>query len=221
MTNFITIISDETKILSNFIKKIGPLLLGSFGKYAGFHEIWQIAWPWNTADFMARWNLADFMVKSGRFNENLVDFMAMKSGRFHGKDLYICIGSDEKYSILVESSGVDFMVKSGRFHGHEIQQFHGKDLYICIGSDEKYSILVVDHEFHGKDLYTACIYLYSDEKYSILVVDHEICWISWNPADFMHEIWQFHHEIWWISSMKCGRFHGWSWKMQTWECKIL
>ena len=105
----------------------------------------------------------------------------MKSGRFHGKDLYICIGSDEKYSILV----VD----------HE---FHGKDLYtacIYLYSDEKYSILVVFHEFHvfhevvfsfhlhfmksgrfhGKDLY---ICIGSDEKYSFLVVDHEICRIS-------------------------------------------
>ena len=39
---------------------------------------------------------------------NLPNFMheihqisCMESGGFHGKDLYICIGSDEKYSILV------------------------------------------------------------------------------------------------------------------------
>ena len=97
--------------------------------------------------------------------------------------------------------------------------FHGKDLYtacIYLYFDKKYSILVVDHEFHGKDLY---ICIGSDEKYSILVVDHEIWWISWNPADFIMKSGEF-HEIQRISSMKSGGFHGWSWKMQTWKCKI-
>ena len=98
--------------------KIGPLVLGSFGKYmksGGFHEIQQISW--NPADFMT-----DFMM----------DFM--KSGGFHAKDfgsdekdtafsgssspfMYICIGFAEKYSKIHYSwNPADFMVKSGKFH---------------------------------------------------------------------------------------------------------
>ena len=127
------------------------------------HEICQISWPWNQADFM----------KFGRFH-------GMKYGGFHGKDLYICIGSDEKYSM-----------KSGRFHAiwqiswpwnpadfMKFSKFHGKDLYICIGCDE---------------------------RYSILVVDHEIRWISWNLVDFMHEIWWISWNL--VDFMKSGRFH--------------
>ena len=55
----------------------------------------------------------------------------------------------------------------------------------------------------------------------------EIRWISWNLADFICKLPHLHmksgrfHEIWWISSMKSGGFHGWSWKMQTWKCKFL
>ena len=56
--------------------------------------------------------------------------MAMKSGRFHGKDLYICIGSDEKYSLLV----VDHEIQ--RISCMKFARFHAKDF----GSDEKYSI---------------------------------------------------------------------------------
>ena len=43
----------------------------------------------------------------------------MKSGGFHGKDLYICIGSDEKYSILVVDHEIRQIssMKSGGFHG--------------------------------------------------------------------------------------------------------
>ena len=70
------------------LKKIGPLVLGSFGmKSAGFHGgIWWISWPW-----IPPWNLPDFM-KSAKFHGheiwqiswwNPVDFMAMKSGRVH------------------------------------------------------------------------------------------------------------------------------------------
>ena len=49
---------------------------------------------------------------------------------------------------------------------------------------------------------------------------HEIWLISWNLADFMKSG-GFHGEIQRISSMKSGGFCGWSWKMQTWKCKIL
>ena len=48
--------------------------------------------------------------------------MAMKSGRFHGKDLYICIGSDEKYSILVVDHEIR-QISCMKFGGfHEIRQ---------------------------------------------------------------------------------------------------
>ena len=74
--------------------------------------------------------------------------------------MYICIGSDEKYSIqwyTMKSGGfhdeiwqiswwnsADFMVKFGRFHAWNLADFmamksggfHAKDF----GSDEKYSI---------------------------------------------------------------------------------
>ena len=49
---------------------------------------------WNPADFMARWNPADFM--------------AMKSGRFHAKDLYIIM---QCISVLVLMKNTGF---SGR-----------------------------------------------------------------------------------------------------------
>ena len=49
---------------------------------------------------------------------NTTDFMIMKSGGFHGKDLYICIGSDEKYSLLVVDHEIRQIscMKSSRFH---------------------------------------------------------------------------------------------------------
>ena len=79
----------------------------------------------------------------------------VKSGGFHGKDLYtaylacnrlimyICIGSDfdsdEKYSIQW------YTMKSGGFHGKDLYTaYFWLIMYICIGSDfgsdEKYSI---------------------------------------------------------------------------------
>ena len=48
----------------------------------------------------------------------------------HGKDLYICIGSDEKYSLLVVDHEI-WQISCMKFSG-----FHAKDF--C--SDEKYSI---------------------------------------------------------------------------------
>ena len=84
--------------------KIGPLVLGSFGKYmksGGFHEIQRISWnlvdfmheiwriSWNLVDFRP-WNPADFM-KSGGFHMQIASFayeirwiLSMKSGGFHG-----------------------------------------------------------------------------------------------------------------------------------------
>ena len=109
-------------------------------------------------------------------------------------------------------------------------------MYICIGSHEKYTA------------YLACnVYLYwISWKIQHLVVDHEIRQISWwNLVDFMPNeprtykytaylacnvylywiSWKIQHlvvdhEIWWISWIKFSGFHGWSWKMQTWKCKI-
>ena len=114
---------------SSKIKKIGPLVLGSFGKDAGFHG--KDLDLYNVQHFSGRpWNLVDFMHEIWWISWNLVDFMAMKSGGFHGKDLYICIGSDEKYSILVVDHEI-WQISCMKFGG-----FHAKDF----GSDEKYSI---------------------------------------------------------------------------------
>ena len=97
----------------------------------------------------------------------------------------------------------DFTMKFGRFH--EIWWISCQGLWFWW----KIQHSVVDHVI----LY---ICIGSEEKSTI----HEIQWIhgeirqiSWNPADFMMEIWQ-------ISSMKSGGFHGWSWKMQTWKCNF-
>ena len=114
------------------------------------------------------WNPADFMVKSGRFHEiwqiswNQANFM--KSGGFHDKHLYtaylacnrlimyICIGSDQKYSIqwyTMKSGGFHEIqwiscMKSGRFHDKHLYTAYlacnRLIMYICIGSDQKYSI---------------------------------------------------------------------------------
>ena len=48
-------------------------------------------------------------MESGGFHGIQRDFM--KSGGFHDKDLYICIGSDEKYSLVVVDHEIpaDFM----------------------------------------------------------------------------------------------------------------
>ena len=148
-----------------------------FGRFHGLGGIWQISWPWNPADFMARWNPADFMKFGGFHHEiqrispwNLADFMPrtlvlMKNTVFSGRPCNTVYLYWFWRKIHYSWNPVDFMVKSNGFHG-EIQQ------------------------------------------------------ISWNQANFMKSG-RFHDEIRWISSMKSGGFHGWSWKMQTWKCKFL
>ena len=105
--------SDNTR------KKIGPMVLGSFGmKSAGFHheiladfmamksgqfhghEIWQISW-WNPADFM----------KSSEFHE-IQWISCMKFGVFHEIRQISCMKFGRFHEIWRISS-----MKSGRFHG--------------------------------------------------------------------------------------------------------
>ena len=155
-----------------------------FGGFHG-HEIWQISW-------------------------NLVDFM--KSGGFHGKDLYICIGSDKRYSILVvdEIWQISCM-KSGGFH--EIQQisWNSADFMKFGGFHEiqqispwnpvdfmpRTLVLMKNTAFSGRPCNTVYLYWFWRKiHYSWNLADfmvksgrfHEIRWISWNPVDFIHEI---------------------------------
>ena len=118
---------------------------------------------------------------------NLLDFM-VKSGRFHGKDLYnvyLYWFWWEKYSIQW------YTMKSGRFHAwnpadfmkfggfHEIWWISWQGLLQCI------SVLVQmkNTAFRG---------------------------IPWNPADFMMKSGGFHGELWRISCQG----HWFWWKIQ-------
>ena len=97
----------------------------------------------------------------------------------------------------------DFMVKFGGFHAWNLADFmHG--------------IWQISWPWNLADFMKSTRFHAIKQKSSI----HEIQQISWwNLADFMKSG-EF-HEIWQISSMKSGGFHGWSWKMQTWKCKLL
>ena len=131
----------------------------------------------------------------------------------------------------------DFM-KSGGFHGHEIRRISWPLIswnlpdFMAMKSGRFHEIWRISWPWNLADFmprtykytaYLACnVYLYWIswmKKIQHLVVDHEICWISWILANFMKSG-GFHHEIQWIWSMKSGGFYGWSWKMQTWKCKI-
>ena len=133
-----------------FWRKIGPLVLGSFGKY-------------------------------------------MKSGRFHGKDLYtlhiqwICIGSDEKYSIKWISpwNPADFMheiwwiscMKFSRFHAWNLADFMKSGRFQAL----KFGGF---HVWNLADFICKLPHLHMKSGRF-----HEIWQISWwNLADFIHEI---------------------------------
>ena len=151
----------------------------------------------------------------------------MKSGRFHGKDLYICIGFAEKYSKIHYSwNPADFMVKFSRFH--EIWRiswwnsadfmksggFHGEIWQISWNPVDFMVKFGRFHEIHQ----ISCQGLWFWWKIHS-VVDHTVylCWF-WrikqkNPV-FMKSG-GFHGEIWQISwnqanFMKSGGFHPWN-----------
>ena len=116
--------------LADIPKKIGPLVLGSFGFQEihriswnppdFMHEIWQIS-SWNPADFRP-WNPADFM-KSGRFHAwNSVDFM--KSGGFHE------IWQISYANCLMYIWNLADFMKFGEFH--EIRWISYANCLICI-----------------------------------------------------------------------------------------
>ena len=213
-----------------------------------FHSHW---FAWNLA---VSWTLytaylaLDFIMKSRRFHGkdlkntafsgilwNLADFM--KSGRFHGKDLctaylacnrlimYICIGSDEKYSIQW------YTMKSGIFHG-EIQQISWWNLVDFMKSGEF-------HEIWWDFMHEIWQISWQGLIHCILALIRLIMYICvgsaentafsgipWNPADFMKSG-EF-HEIQQISSWNLADFiheiRQISWlilRMQTWNDKIL
>ena len=187
-----------------------------FGRF--HHEIWQIScqglWFW--------WKI----------QHSVVDHVI----------LYICIGSDERYSYSWNL--VDFM-KSGRFHAwnsvdfmkfsrfHEIQWISWNcqiSPWNPVDFMPRTLVLMKNTAFSGRPCNTVYLYWFWRKiHYSWNLADFmvksggfhgEIWQISWNQVNFMKSS-GFHDEIWWISSMKSGGFHGWSWKMQTWKCKFL
>ena len=177
---------------------------------------------------MKSWNLADFMVKSGGFHGkdlyniylywfwwwkiqhsvvyheirwiswNSADFMARSS------TMYICIGSDEKYSIQ------GYTMKSGRFHDEiwRISWWNLADFMHGIwwiswpwnppDFMPRTLVLMKNTAFSGRPYCISVLVLKNKTKiqYSWNPADfmvksgefHEIRWISWNPADFIHEI---------------------------------
>ena len=191
------------------LQKIGPVVLGSFGKYmksGGFHEIRRISWLGRNRRISWPWNLVDFM-KSAGFHEiwriswlggirqiswpwNLADFM--KFAWFHE------IWQISPWNLADFMPRTLVLMKNTAFSGRPcntvyLYWFWRKIHYSWNPAD----FMVKSGRFHG-----------------------EIWWISWNQANFMKSG-RFHDEIQQISSMKSGRFHGWSWKMQTWKCKFL
>ena len=102
------------------MSKIGPLVLGSFGKYmksGGFHEIWQISCM-KFGRFHA-WNLVDFMHEIRQIScMKFGGFQAMKSGRFRMKSTKFHAWNLPNFMheiCQISWNPPDFM-KSGRFH---------------------------------------------------------------------------------------------------------
>ena len=124
-----------------------------------------------------------------------------------------------------------YKVLCNRYNSVKSTRFHSKDLYITFISvldlmNEKNTafsgrpwnladFIMKSGGFHAKDLYITFI--------SVLDLMNEkntaFSGRPWNLVNFMKSG-GFHHEIRWISSMKSAWFHGWSWNMQTWKCKI-
>ena len=136
---------------------IGSDLMPKIQDFMVYHEIWQISW---------------YTMKSGRFHEILVDFMAMTY------TMYICIGSDEKYSIQ------GYTMKSGRFHGEiwiscmESGGFHGHEISDFMKSADfmpRTLVLMKNTAFSGRPYCISVLVLKNPAKSTI----HEIWQISW------------------------------------------
>ena len=180
-------------------------------KSGGFHpEIWRIS-PWNLADFMKSmksggfhpWNLADFTqispVKStqnykskcfsknssvwwtqgGGFHPEIWWISPMKSGRFHlwNPPKIIKASVSAKTLQFDECRVGDFTLKSGGFHLWNLAEFT--------------QISPVKSTLN-----------YKSKCFS---KNSSVWWMQGGGYDQgFHEI---HPEIWWISTMKSGRFH--------------